>query len=295
MDALAFWILAALMTAGALGFVLPRLFAGPARDRVGSRAALNAALLAGEIVELDREHAEGRLSATEHARARLGVERRLLSESGDDADVAPRSVSPRAAAIAIAIALPVLAFGLYAIFGDPDALRATRTAFGDAESAAEVPVRRDELVRHLARHPRDGRGWTLLARAEFGADRFAEAADAYAKALATPQVAADPVIWCEYADALGMAHGGFLAGTPRELIGRALALDPGHPKALEMAGSAAYEMREYGLAVRYWSALLARLPEGTPAHRELGAAVARAQRLALATASAPAAQSKASR
>jgi len=285
-DSLVFWIIAAAMTAAALAFVLPRLFAHSVRSHVRSRAAMNAALLRGEIAELDREHAEGRLSDAEHARAKLDVERRLLAEAGTDAEVAPRpvapfAVSPRGVSIGIAVALPMFAFALYAVFGDPDALRMNRAASASAGSTADAPAGRDDLVRHLARHPRDGRGWTLLARTDFAADRFTDAAEAYAKALATPKVAADPSVWCEYADALGMAQGGSLAGKPRELIGRALALDPAHPRALEMAGSAAYEQRDYGAAAQYWSTLLARIPEGAPAHRELAAAVARAQRLAL--------------
>ena len=177
--------------------------------------------------------------------------------------------------LTIAIAAVSLALGAWLLLDE-------RRALGPAEGSESLALDRDGLVRHLARNARDGRAWVLLARIDFEADRFTEAADAYAKALAaSPKVAADPGVWCEYADALGMAQGGTLAGKPRELIERALALAPGHPKALEMAGSAAYEQREYGVAAQYWSTLLARIPAGTPAHRELAAAVARAQRLAV--------------
>jgi cytochrome c-type biogenesis protein CcmH len=65
------------------------------------------------------------------------------------------------------------------------------------------------------------------------------------------------------------------------LIERALALDARHPKALEMAGSAAYERGDYTSAQRYWRALLAQVPESSPAYRELSAAIARAGRLGL--------------
>ena len=116
-------------------------------------------------------------------------------------------------------------------------------------NAGKLPVARDELVRHLARNARDGRAWVLLARMDFEADRFDDAAVSYQKALtASAKVAADAGVWCEYADALGMAQGGMLAGKPRELVMRALALDPAHPKALEMAGSAAYEQRDFAAA-----------------------------------------------
>lgn len=140
---------------------------------------------------------------------------------------------------------------------------------------------RAALARYLERHPRDGRGWVLLAMAELDAGRWGEAAAAFEKAVAvSPKVAADPAVWCEWADALGMAQGGRLAGRPTELIERALALRPAHPKALEMAGSAAYERRDFKQAVAYWQRLLPQLSAGSPAHGELSAAIARAERLA---------------
>ena len=124
--------------------------------------------------------------------------------------------------------------------------------------------------------PRDARGWILEARSRMQADRFAAAAEAYEKGLAASRkVAGDPQVWCELADALGMAGGGSLAGRPREIVSRALALKADHPRALEMAGSAAYEAGEDRLALEYWEPLLAQLAPGTASHAELEAAIAR--------------------
>jgi cytochrome c-type biogenesis protein CcmH len=178
--------------------------------------------------------------------------------------------------LTIALATVSLALGAWLLYDD-------RRAIEPAAASESLARDRDGLVRHLARNARDGRAWVLLARIDFAADRFGEAADAYAKALAAaPKVAADPGIWCEYADALGMAQGGTLEGKPRELIERALALDPAHPRALEMAGSAAYEQQDYESALRNWQALLARLPADSREHRELTAAIERVEALTLA-------------
>ena len=183
--------------------------------------------------------------------------------------------STRAAALAAGAAFLGLAIGAVVLV---DALGdgSTQAAAADGVPAA---VTRDGLAAHLERAPTDGRAWVMLARLEFDADRFRQAADAYERGLAASRkVALDAGVWCEYADALGMAQGGRLDGRPRELIERALALDARHSKALEMAGSAAYERGEYALAQRYWRALLAQLPESSPAYRELSAAIARAGR-----------------
>jgi len=60
----------------------------------------------------------------------------------------------------------------------------------------------------------------------------------------------------DHAFALGMANGQRLSGQPQELIDRALKLDPENPKALELAGTAAYEAKNYTQAIGYWERLL---------------------------------------
>jgi cytochrome c-type biogenesis protein CcmH len=276
-----FWIIAALMVVVTLACVLPTLVSRRARPDAPSRLAANDVIYRSRVADLDAELAAGGLPRAEHASAGVELERQRLADAMDDGHAANLRPTPRLA-LALAIALPALALGLYATLGDPGALSTrTRISARDAADAAAAPALRNDLVRHLARSPRDGRGWVLLARLDFEAERYAEAGAAYEKAIAaSPKVAGDPVVWCEYADALGMAQGGLLAGKPRELVMRALTLNPAHPKALEMAGSAAYEAQEYEMAARYWRQLLALLPERVRAHEELSAAIARADALA---------------
>jgi cytochrome c-type biogenesis protein CcmH len=281
-SSLLFWAIATAMTALALAFVLPRLVSRREPPRRPSPKATNVAVFRDQMAELDRELAAGNLTREQHAQARVEIERRLLSDVDDRERVVFAGTTP-ATALALGIALPTLAFLAYALFGDPAAAGGD-TAIQRAAAGAAASVGRNDLVDHLARSPRDGRSWVLLARMDFAADRYADAAVAYERAVAVDaRVAADPAIWCEYADAFGMANGGSLAGKPRELVMRALARNPSHPQALEMAGSAAFEAGEYHSASGYWKALLAQLPAGTPAHRELAAAASRAEQLALAT------------
>jgi cytochrome c-type biogenesis protein CcmH len=183
--------------------------------------------------------------------------------------------------LALLVALPALALGLYALLGDPAAARRTARLPMTADTPVSPAAMREELMRHLAASPRDGRGWVLLARMDFAADRFADAAASYDEAMAAnPKIANDPAVLCELADALGMVQGGTLAGRPRDLVRRALVADPAHPKALEMAGSAALEAQDYAGATTHWRALLPLLPEGSREREELAAAIARADALA---------------
>ena len=133
-----------------------------------------------------------------------------------------------------------------------------------------------QLAAHLQKYPRDARAWAIYARLNVSRGQYAEASTAYAHAVELPgRVARDPLVWCEYADALAMADGGRLSGKPRELIDRALALDSRNPRALEMAGSAEIGQGNFAAALRYWEELLTILSPESPALQELVAAVGR--------------------
>ena len=197
---------------------------------------------------------------------------------------------PFAVALALAIALPAFAFGIHALLGHARLLAPADAALPASAvlTQEDMPYAKDMLARHLARNPRDGRGWVLHARNEFDGGRYAAAAAAYRKALdASANVARDPGVWCEYADALALAQGGVLAGLPRELIERALAIDPRHATALEMAGSAAFEAGDFDMAVRHWRQLRAQMPDDTPQRRDLGIAIGAAERRGLVRETAP--------
>lgn len=188
----------------------------------------------------------------------------------------PSGLTTRRLAILLA-ASAVLAAGLYFLPRQPDLPAAPRHGAIDAPGPRAAGTELfTQLATHLENHPRDARAWAIFARLNFSRDRFGEAAAAYARALALPgRVAQDPLVWCEYADALAMAQGGRLDGKPRELIERALMLGPRHPRALEMAGSAEIERGDYAAALRYWETLLEVLPPGSEQHVELTAAVER--------------------
>lgn len=181
--------------------------------------------------------------------------------------------------------VPLLGLALYLRAEHPDTVVAGGEVAPSAAAGANAGVARDSEVRrlraHLERQPRNARGWVLLARLLADGERYDEAVQAYTKALAaSSKVAADPAVWCEYADALGMTQGGSLAGKPRAFIDRALALDPKHPQALELAGSSEYERGNYAAVLRYWRPLLAAQQPGSQAYAELAAAIARTERLA---------------
>lgn len=206
---------------------------------------------------------------------------------------APRLLSPAALALLVAAVgalagWPLYSAGLKAAAHGPaaehgtgmvDALPQMLQAPAAAPHVA-VPVDTvAELQRHLQRYPQDARALVLIAREHMKADRFGDAAAAYERAIAASQkVARDPGVWVELAEAKGLGLGGTLAGEPLALVNKALAIDPLHPRALDLAGSAAWEARNYAGAVEVWKRLLAQIPEGDIRRVELQAAIDAAER-----------------
>ena len=183
--------------------------------------------------------------------------------------------------LAVVATVPLLAVALYFLFGTPQAVNESSDLGPDlAPTTTTDYVAR--LESHLERQPRDARGWVLLGRAHFQADRFDVAVRAFDRALevSPTRVGKDASVLTEYADALAMSQGGQLSGRPAALIERALVLNPKHPVALDMAGSLAFEEGRFGDSAKYWRELLAILPTGSPRHRELTVALERAERRA---------------
>ncbi|MHB8947885.1 MAG: c-type cytochrome biogenesis protein CcmI [Rhodoferax sp.] len=134
-----------------------------------------------------------------------------------------------------------------------------------AAAAAMTPEMVDQMVDRLAErqkaNPDDLTGWARLARAYKTQGRLADAEQAYAKA--GKLVDGDPDLLTQYADVLAMRADNKIEGRTLTLVNKALALNPNHPTALMMAGTAAYRRADYAQAVAYWERVLTVLPPGS--------------------------------
>jgi hypothetical protein len=119
----------------------------------------------------------------------------------------------------------------------------------------------------------------MLARAEQHRRQreFDQACALYAAVVAQGGMTADA--WADYADAQASASG-HLAGAPARAIEAALALEPGHAKALWLRASLAHEERRYADALATWRRLLAVVPPGSSDAKIIEANIAEATRLA---------------
>lgn len=252
-----FWLMAGLLLIVVLALLLHPLLSRRGRADV-SRNALNTTLYADQLRELDDDLRSGTIAASDYEAARRELKARLLADVGE-AETPKMTHGGRGAAIAIGVAIPIIAVGVYFAVGNPGTL--APKAAGDAahevtEQQIEAMVER--LVQRLQREPENVDGWILLGRSYNMFGRFREAADAYATAAKLRPT--DAQLLADYADTLAIAQGRNLAGEPEKLIARALQIDPRNLKALALAGTVAFERKDYAAAAGYWERMLPLVP-----------------------------------
>ena len=269
-----FWVICGAMLFVALFFVLPpvlRADAGKTKDTNARRDA-NIAVYRDQLKELETDLRNGIVSEAQYTQDRDDIERRLLEDTGTESPgtkATKISATTRKYAYMIGIGLALVAVIVYLQVGTPDGVTNAATARTGAPSAAapaasgersqaQIEANVAKLAERLRSNPSDVQGWTMLARSYSSMERFGEAAGAYAKATELTPDNAD--LWAEYAFATAMAEDRKLTGKPAELIQRALKADPENVKALQLAGTAAFESKDYAKAIDYWQRVLKRLP-----------------------------------
>jgi len=285
-----FWVVIGLLIAGALISILPPLLRRPMGAQVGvAREDVNVSIYQDQFAELDADLRNGILGQEQYEQGRRELQQRLLEDvpAVPAAGAGVAAAKGRGVAVLVGVAVPVLAVLLYLQIGNPKALsplpEEAQVAGADPHTAGQMtPEQIEAMVAKLAarmeKNPGDAQGWVMLGRSYAVMGRFGDASVAYGKATAlTPN---DAQLWADYADLTAMAAGKRLAGKPVELINKALAADPTNQKALALAGSAAFEMRNYSGAVAYWQKLLQLVPPDSQEARGISGGIAEAQTLA---------------
>jgi len=274
-----FTIIAVCLTAFALAWILPPLLRRSPANAAVARSNLNVGLLREQLAELEADLASGALSTEKYAQAKEELERRVIEETAAAEVAGPQKAGGHWAAVSVAIVLPIAAILLYFQLGNPEALVSSGSTSGRDHQV--TPQQLDALAAKLAtrleQNPDDAQGWALLARSYYQLQRMPEAIKAYEKAAAL--TTADAGLYADYADALAIAQGRSLEGKPLQLIKRALEIDPTQWKALALAGTAAFDRKDYREAVNYWEKLRAALPPESEMAQSISSSIAEARNL----------------
>lgn len=275
-----FGIVAMMFVAAALVWLLPALLR-PRGAPVTDEAAVAQALALDQQAEAERDAALGRLAPERLHEAQAEGERRRREEGVPAAPPAATADPARRTAWALALALPLASAGLYLHLGDPRAVVPGAAVPADTDRHATTPEQIEQRVAALAERlrarPDDVDGWSMLGRSYTVLGRYRDAATAFERASALAPNNAG--LLADWADVLGMAQGRRLQGKPTQLIQRALDADPRHVKALALAGSVAFEGKDYAAAKGYWERLLAVVPPDSALARSVQGSIAEASAL----------------
>ena len=292
---IAFWISAALLLLLALALVLPALLkTKSSTGKTDGAAQANLSVLRSQLTQLDADFAAGSINADQLALAKSEIERRALEEESAPESVVAPAKSTRTALV-LGLVVPLLALVIYGFLGNIEALDpANLQAKAETDPTPEqieamVAGFAARLEAVPASEAADPKAWEMLARSYAAMQKFPDANKAYKRAVelnpGNAQIIAD------HADVLAMLQGQSMVGEPSRLIERALVLDPNNVKALALAGSAAFERKDFVKATQFWSKAQGLAPPSSDFAKGLASSVEEA-RLASGQAGATATASK---
>ena len=257
----------------------------------------NVSALRQQLQQLETQRRDGKIGKRDYERQRAALERSILDQVLEQpatgaVPAAPRPSTRLVAGVAALVLL--IAAGGYSVTGSPELISGVPTeasAGMDANhslSPEEFNAAVDRLAEKLKAEPDNGEGWSMLARSYVHLGRFADALPAFVKALEIQ--GDDPRLLTDYADALAVTRDRNLDGEPTKLIDRALKMDPDNLKALALAGTAAFNRKDFPAAVRHWERMLQLSPADSAFMPQLKDSIAEARRLAAAAPAAAAPQ-----
>lgn len=266
-----FWVLVGAMTLIALLLLLPPLLRK--RTREGSqRDAINLAIARERLKELKAERDAGRVSAERFQETRAELEIELAADLSQREQTSSKS-GERWMALAVAILVPAIAIGLYIRLGDLSMLDHSEPEEQASEPSLGIEQMIAALEQRLEQEPDNARGWILLGNTQMTLENFNKAAKAYQQAVGLTKD--DPDLLVAYADALARAHETDFSGKPRQLLKRALTLDPENQKALWLEGFADLQAQDHQHAIERWQQLLGLLEKGTQRYQTVETLLAR--------------------
>lgn len=269
------WIILTVMTASAAVVV-----AAPFLRRLDgdhTKPAGEFAVFRDQLLEVEREASEDLIDRSQADAARTEIMRRALL-----ADSAPRSTPQRStnapntlAVVGIAGVVVLGSVGLYALNGRPEL--PSSASGGRSVSPAELVARGqqpleahnrggassglatvEEMIERLALRlklqPDDPEGWRMLGWSYFGTERYSEAVEAYAKAVALQPDLAQ--LQSLYGEALVRSAGGAVTLQARAVFARVLELDANDARGRFFAGLAKEQNGDKRAALEDWIALI---------------------------------------
>ena len=242
--------------------------------------------ISAQLRQLLLARAAGEIDGEEFERRQAALHAELLAEPAKVTAPAARPAAGRGGSAwpwLLGAAVVAVAGGLYAWLGNPAGAGSEPPAGGasaqapmaangpmagsgpmtampavpgqQAGSGGDLKVMAQRLADKLNKDPNNGEGWALLARTYLELRQHADADAAFTKAEKTQKL--DPQAMADWADAHVVANDRKWDAKARDLVKRALAAEPKNLKALALAGSEAFDRKDYKQAIAEWKKMRA--------------------------------------
>ncbi|NVK42638.1 MAG: c-type cytochrome biogenesis protein CcmI [Oceanospirillaceae bacterium] len=281
------WTGIALLTVLAVAFLLLPLLRArrlALDEEAEDRDHQNIHIFRERLNELEQERALGNLAEADFIDLKVELERNLLQDVGEPAKAKNRDRVGRgswAAALVMAVLLPIAALGIYWQLGSAPQLQlalerqASPDPFNGRTPTLEEAVA--QLEHELELNPENPEGWYLLGTTYMGQQRYSDSVSAFARVLEllpqdAPQYAG---VVGQYAQSLYFANDGKMDDRVRRQVERALAINPQEVTSLGLLGIDAFEGQRYAEAIDYWGQAFKFADPG--ARNSLRAGIERAQ------------------
>lgn len=215
--------------------------------------ATNLKLLREAMSALENDFAQGLIDKAQFESSKADIERRTLQEVQADSEQINSNQFSTKLSLVIAAFVPIGVLVVYLWVGSPKVLLQDPQMNAGQPTPAQIEAMVDKLAARMKENPTDIQGWLMLGRSYAALNRLPEAQTALKKAIALDPNNADAM--ADLADLIAFMQQS-ANGQPKELIKKALEIDPKNVKALALAGSAAFEAKEYLKAIDYWQRAL---------------------------------------
>jgi cytochrome c-type biogenesis protein CcmH len=281
-----FWLIAAIMILLALLIVLPPLWRKHDNAIDDDLDQRNIKIARDRLAELKANKAAGGISQAQFDEQVTELELAL----SDDLDLAntpaKAQIQGRWLTYVLLVVVPALSVTLYWVLGDYQAISYVNDPSQSAQAGQDNPAMPSpeainnmvaKLAEKLKTEPNNLEGWLMLGRSYKVLKRYPEATEAYARGY---QLAGDkPDVMLPYAEVLALSKNGDWGGKSKELVTKALSVDPENLTGLWFAAMATAQQGDKLSAIGYLKKLEKALPADSPDKQQIHEIIANTERL----------------
>ncbi|UWL60300.1 c-type cytochrome biogenesis protein CcmI [Brucella pseudintermedia] len=270
-----FWLIAALLTLAATLVVLLPLTRRKQAFLPAEKNDLE--VYRDQLREVEADAARGMIDPQSAEQARIEISRRILNaekSAREAAEAAGKTAPGRLLAFLAVLAVPLVAWGVYPLFGKPDMpsmpLAERLSASADRGSVDELVARAEA---HLAQNPDDVRGWDVLAPIYLRLGRAADAVNAYRSSIRIAGENFPRVLGL--GEALATASGGTVTAEAEGFFRKAADLEPNDVRPQFYLAQGEMQDGRMDLAANRLQAFLDKAPADAPWRGQIEQAIAR--------------------